>query len=131
MVNVLGCLILALLVSGCSLLASQPEPVEISTTPVEKPELELPEADELRLRHLEWTLITPENIDEILKKAEKSGRPLVFFALTDKGYESLSLNIADIRAFIQQQDSIIAAYENYYKESQKSLEGAVKKQADK
>lgn len=131
MVNVLGCLTLALLVSGCSLLASQPEPVEISTTPVEKPELELPEADELRLRNLEWTLITPENVDEIIKQAEASGRPLVFFALTDEGYENLSLNIADIRAFIQQQDSIIAAYENYYEESQKSLEGAVKKQTNK
>ena len=131
MVNVLGCLTLAVLVSGCSLLASQPEPVEISTTPVEKPELELPEADELRLRNLEWTLITPENVDEIIKQAEASGRPLVFFALTDEGYENLSLNIADIRAFIQQQDSIIAAYENYYEESQKSLEGAVKKQTNK
>lgn len=129
--SVLGCLSLAVLVSGCSLLASQPEPVEISTTPVEKPELELPEADELRLRNLEWTLITPENVDEIIKQAEASGRPLVFFALTDEGYENLSLNIADIRAFIQQQDSIIAAYENYYEESQKSLEGAVKKQTNK
>jgi PBP1b-binding outer membrane lipoprotein LpoB len=123
-------LTLALLVSGCSLLASQPESVEISTKPVEKPELELPAADELRLRNLEWTLITPENVDQIIEQAEASGRPLVFFALTDEGYENLSLNIADIRAFIQQQDSIIAAYENYYEESQKSLEGAVKKQTN-
>jgi hypothetical protein len=123
-------LTLALLVSGCSLFASQPKPVEVSTTPVEKPELELPVADELRLRNLEWTLITPENVDEIIEKAEASGRPLVFFALTDEGYENLSLNISDIRAFIQQQDSIIAAYENYYEESQKSLEGAVKKQVN-
>ena len=119
-------MILALLVSGCSLLASQPEPVEISTIPVNKPELELPQADELRLRNIEWTLITPENAETVFAEAEESGKTLVFFALSDEGYESLSLNISDIRAFIQQQKTIIVAYENYYEESQKSLEGAVK-----
>lgn len=124
--NVLGCLTIALLVSGCSLLTPQPKPVEISTQPVEKPELELPQADELRLRDVDWTLLTPENVEEVFAEAEESGRPIVFFALTDKGYENLGLNISDIRALIQQQQTIIAAYENYYKESQEALDGAVK-----
>jgi len=119
---------LALLISGCSLLTPQPKSVEISTQPVNKPELELPETDEIRLRAVDWTLVTPENVEEVFSEAEKSGRPVVFFALTDKGYENLGLNISDIRALIQQQQTIIAAYENYYKESQEALGGAVKKQ---
>jgi len=119
-------LILATLISGCSLISSQPDPIEISTKPVQKPELELPRADELRLRDVEWTLITPDNAEEVFAEAEESGRPIVFFGLTDKGYENLGLNISDIRAFIQQQKTIIAAYENYYKESQEALDGAVK-----
>jgi len=119
---------LALLISGCSLLTPQPKSVEISTQPVNKPELELPETDEIRLRAVDWTLITPENVEEVFSKAEESGRPVVFFALTDEGYENLGLNISDIRSLIQQQQTIIAAYENYYTESQEALDGAVKKQ---
>jgi len=119
-------LTLTILVSGCSLLSSQPDPIEVSTKPVEKPGLELPKADEIRLRDVEWQLITPENAQEIFETAEESGRPVVFFALTDKGYENLGLNISDIRAYIQQQRTIIAAYENYYDESQEALDGAVK-----
>jgi len=93
---------------------------------VQKPQLELPGTDEIRLREVEWTLITPDNAEEVLEEAEESGRPVVFFALTDQGYENLGLNISDIRALIQQQQTIIAAYENYYKQAQEALEGAVK-----
>jgi len=122
--NALGFLSLTLLISGCSSL--QPRQVEVSTVPVQKPQLELPSTDEIRLRDVEWTLITPDNAEEVLEEAEESGRPVVFFALTDKGYENLGLNISDIRALIQQQQTIITAYENYYTESQEALDGAVK-----
>jgi len=122
--SVLGFLSIALLISGCSSL--QPRQIEVSAVPVEKPQLELPGTDEIRLRDVEWTLITPENVEEVLQQAEESGRPVVFFALTDKGYENLGLNISDIRALIQQQQTIITAYENYYTESQEALDGAVK-----
>jgi len=122
--SVLGFLSLTLLISGCSSL--QPRQIEVSTVPVQKPQLELPSTDEIRLRDVEWTLITPDNAEEVLEEAEESGRPVVFFALTDKGYENLGLNISDIRALIQQQQTIITAYENYYQESQEALDGAVK-----
>jgi len=119
---------LILLLSGCSLLTPQPREIQVSTVPIEKPQLELPQADELRLREVEWVLITPENAEEVFAEAEESGRPIVFFGLTDEGYENLGLNISDIRAFIQQQQTIIAAYENYYEKSQQALDGAVKTQ---
>jgi len=124
--NALGCLIIAILVSGCSLFTPQPREVQVSTVPVQKPQLELPGTDEIRLRDVEWTLITPDNVEKVLEEAAESGRPVVFFALTDKGYENLGLNISDIRALIQQQQTIITAYENYYQESQEALDGAVK-----
>jgi len=119
-------LILAVLVSGCSLFTPQPREVQVSTVPVQKPELELPPTDEIRLRDVEWTLITPENAEEVFAEAEEAGRPIVFFGLTDEGYENLGLNISDIRSLIQQQQTIIVAYENYYKKSQEALDGAVK-----
>ena len=116
---------IALAISGCSWL-NKPDPIEISAEPVDKPELTLPNADEVNLRDVEWRLVTEDNFDSQIEEIRESGRPVVFFALTDKGYENLSLNISDIRALVQQQEAIIAAYKNYYTESQKALDGAVK-----
>lgn len=82
----------------------------------------MPQADEIRLRGVEWIIITPDNINEVFDRAKDSGRPIVFFALTDKGYENLGLNISDIRAYIQQQKTIIAAYEDYYEQTQENLD---------
>jgi len=50
---------------------------------------------------------------------------MVFFAITDQGYENLGLNLSDLRAFIMQQQSIINAYEVYYQAADDALEDAV------
>ena len=59
--SVLGFLIISLSVSGCALLTPKPREIEISTVPVEKPKLELPKADRVRMRNVEWVVITKEN----------------------------------------------------------------------
>jgi len=118
---------LTVTLGGCSLLSSpKPQVIEVSSTPVEKPQLSLPNADELNLRDVEWVILTQENFEEQVSKIVESGRPVAFFALTDKGYESLGLNLSDLRAYIQQQQSIIAAYKNYYEQAEEALDGAVK-----
>jgi hypothetical protein len=119
--SVLGFGLVTLLISGCS---TAPQRIEVSAKPVAKPELVLPPVDQLRMREVDWTLITPENFEEEVAKLKASGRPIVFFALTDKGYENLGLNFSDIRAFIQQQKAIIIAYENYYKSATEALDKA-------
>ena len=101
-----------------------PQKIEVSAKPVDKPELILPDADALRMKEVEWVLLTPENFEEKVAELSKNGRPVVFFALTDKGYENLSLNFSSIRAFIQQQKAIIVAYENYYKNANEALDAA-------
>ena len=122
--NVLGyglVLVALLTLSGCG---SMPQKIEVSAKPIEKPELVLPDADGLRMKEVKWVLLTPENFEEKLKDFEKSGRPIVFFALTDEGYENISMNFSAIRAYIQQQQAIIAAYENYYKNANEALDAA-------
>lgn len=119
--NVLGFGLVLALLSGCS---SMPQKIEVSAKPVDKPELVLPDADGIRMKNVEWVLITPENFEEKVAEIEATGRPVVFFALTDEGYENISMNFSSIRAYIQQQQAIIAAYENYYKESEKALDDA-------
>jgi len=107
-----------LLLTGCS----KPQEIEISTSPIDKPELVLPQAQELNLRTLDWKVVTPENIDQVWEEIRSSGRPIVLFALTDEGYERVSLNLSDIRAYIQEQRAIIAAYDRYYKNVEQTLD---------
>jgi hypothetical protein len=101
------------------------QPIEITTKPIEKPTLTLPKADELNVRDVEWTLLTPENFDEKIAELKSVGRPVVFFAITDKGYENLGMNLSDLRAYIMQQQSIINAYQVYYQAADEALDDAV------
>ena len=123
--NVLGyglALAALLAISGCT--SSMPQRIEVSAKPIDKPELVLPNPEILNMKEVKWILLTPENFEEKLKDFEKSGRPIVFFALTDEGYENISMNFSSIRAYIQQQQAIIAAYENYYKNANEALDAA-------
>lgn len=120
--NVLGFTMILFVVSACS---SIPEPIEISAKPVDKPILVLPQADTLQSRDIEWIILTENNLEEQIKKLQNSKKPIVFFALTEKGYENLSLNLNDLRTFIQQQRAIVAAYERYYMSAEQRLDQAV------
>ena len=119
--NVLGCLIILSVISGCS---SLPKQIFVSAEPIEKPKLILPESDELDLREVEWVILVKENWEEQWAKLENSGDALAFFATTDSGYENLGLNYSDIRAFIQQQEAILAAYRSYYLEAEEEFNEA-------
>jgi len=116
--SVLGFGILA----GC---AKPNEPISISTVPVNRPSLTLPGTDEVRARPVEWIVITPGNFEEKMAELAARGEPVVIFGLSGTGYENLSLNTADLRTLVEQQQRIIIAYERYYQQSERALEGAV------
>jgi len=111
-----------LILSSCA--SSLPQKVEISAKPIEKPKLVLPNADAVNMRKVEWMLITPQNFNKEISNLEKKGRPVVFFSISDKGYENLGLNLSDIRSLVQQQQTIIVAYKSYYEASQKAIDEA-------
>lgn len=110
-----------ILVSGCS---SMPQRIEVSAKPVDKPQLILPDAQKLNLRDVEFVLITRENAEEVFAELERSRKDPVLIGLTDDGYETLSLNLSDVMALLQQQKAIIAAYKRYYQESEEALDKA-------
>lgn len=117
--NVLISLILIIGLSACS---TQPKSVVYTPEPINRPELVLPETQELDLEKVDWILITPENVDEQFELIRKSGKPVVFFALNNDGYQALSLDMANILKLITQQKAIIVAYENYYEKLDIELE---------
>lgn len=103
----------------------QVEQIEISTKPISKPNLVLPSVDELNMRKVEWIVLNEDNVDQVITDMKNSGKPFGVYALTGDGYANLGLNFSDIRALVQQQQQIIAAYKGYYEEAEKKLENAV------
>lgn len=109
--NALGFGLAAMLLSSCG--GTSINPISIISKPAPRPELTLPPVDSLKLRKVEWIVVTPDNVDEVFTNLANNGQNLALFALTDEGYENLGLNFSDIRQLVQQQKSIIVAYDNY------------------
>ena len=100
-----------LLLAGCGGVA--PKIVEKPIL-VDRPELIVPEIQPAEQYNFEWIVITKENFAEVAKDLESKGQTIVLFAVTPQGYQNLSVNIAELRRFITQQQSVIVSYKTYY-----------------
>lgn len=103
--------------SGCAsfnLFGPKVKPIEVVAKPMEKTPLDIPLPDPLKIKPIEWTLITPANSEEVFKKLEQQGADLVLIGLTDDGYQQLAVTIAELRNIINQQRNIIIKYKEYY-----------------
>jgi hypothetical protein len=109
---------------------TQPRQIEVSAKPIEKPNLVLPPVDQVNMRRVNWIIINENNIEEKIAEIKKSGQPLSMFVLTGEGYENLGLNFSDIRALVQQQQKIIVAYQNYYKQVNDAIDDANKERVE-
>ena len=89
---------------------------EITNYKIEKKRepLAIQDPDPLNLQDIDWVIITKDNADEVFEKIKAGGGEYSLFALTDKGYEKLSLNFADIRNKLAEQRQIILSYKDYY-----------------
>lgn len=86
----------------------------MTVAPVERKPIDLPAIPPLQLDAMRWQIITESNFPEQMKKIKDSGMQPVFFALDEKGYEALSVNMTKIRGYISQQKSVIYALKSYY-----------------
>ena len=106
-----------LLTTGCSLL-SKPEEVVVTrtvTVPVDIPLKSSPRP--INMTDVNWYVVTTDNIQEFEKRFENDNSDLVFFALSVPHYQNLSVNLADIRRYLEQQQAIILYYESQITES--------------
>lgn len=63
------------------------------------------------LADMKFYAVSEKNIDEFLKSFEDKYGNIVFLAITVPDYETLSLNIAEVRRYIEQQKALILYYE--------------------
>ena len=101
-------LILLLALSGCSLI---PKEVQVQTKFVEKQIPIQGHPKGLTMYPIQFYAVTEENFEEFKEKFEKENADLVYFALSVPDYENLSLNMSELKRYIDQQKTIIIYYE--------------------
>ena len=70
------------------------------------------------LSNIKFYVVTKENLNDFLKVFEKENNDIVFYSISVKDYEKMSLNIAELRRYIIQQDKIIVYYEKAVKKEE-------------
>jgi len=59
--------------------------------------------------------VTKENIDEFIERFERDNGSLTFFAISVPDYENISLNMGELRRYIESQSAVILYYEDNIK----------------
>lgn len=116
--NIFLVIILAIAVSGCTSVRQ----LDIFKTEVERAPLDLPNPEIPKLEDIKWVIITSENADEVFAKLKEEGKDPVLFGLSDKDYEFLSKNFAQIRAYMIKQRQVIDQYKEYYESEDEKTE---------
>ena len=109
--------VMALLLVGCASNKVQPEPKVVIQKVIEKKlPLNIADPEALDLQHIEWVIVTEENIQEVWDAIRDDKEGVALFALRHGDYERLALNIADIRSVIGEYVIILKRYKEYYEE---------------
>lgn len=101
----------------CSLLmlaaCAGPKPVVVDTKPVEVQIVQPAKPRPVELTDVKWRVVTAETLDAFIaeqSKLQENSNP-VFVAITMKDYQALSLNLSELRRYIDQQNSVIIYYQ--------------------
>ena len=105
---------LLLLSSGCSSF-KELMPLEIRTVEVER---KIPVQNRPRpvsLNNIHFYVVTEDTFKQFKARFEKENGDFLFYALSVRDYETLALNMAELKRFLQQQKEIIVYYEKAVK----------------
>ena len=102
--------------SGCALLGNDPyvpevKPVEVVTITKPAAVYHPPLPNQIDPVPVEWTVLNPELMQEYLDDLNEGNAPTnAWYALTTKGYENLSTNMAEVKRYLRQVLSILKYY---------------------
>ena len=103
-------LMLVLFLSGCSSVKE----LSIFKEEVPRAKLNLDKPTPLQMEKIHWHIITSENAEEVFKKLEADGIDPVLWGLTDKDFELLAKNFAQIRNKLVETNALLDKYKEYY-----------------
>ena len=120
-----SCLVLLpllLLSSGCS---SWPQlkQIEVKTVEVERviPTQNRPRP--VKMNDVHFYVVTEDTFDEFRKRFENENGDFLFYAISVRDYETIALNMSELKRFIEQQKQIIIYYEEAVKPKQNEEKG--------
>ena len=108
--NVLLLLILSIFLTNCSGVKK----LSIFKEEVKRQELKLDKPTPLQLEKVKWIIINSKNADEVFKKLEEEGIDPVLFGLTDKDFQLIAKNFAQIRNQLKITNDLLDKYKEYY-----------------
>jgi hypothetical protein len=108
--KVLSALLLSLLLSSCSGWDALKR-IEVKTVEVDRVIPTQNRPRQLDLNNLTWFVVTDQNFAEFKKRYTKQNGSFLFYAISVRDYETLALNMAEIKRYIEQQKQIIIYYE--------------------
>ena len=105
---------LSILMASCSMFqfgGTKTKPVEVVNIAESPPMFHPPLPMEMQLVTVDWEILTPEILKEYLQLVEEGKAPRqAYYALTTKGYENISNNMAEIKRYTR---DILAIVEYY------------------
>ena len=107
------------LLTGCSIGEKRLKIFKLEE-PRQKLDLQKPTMPELE--KLRWIIITSENAEEVFQKMEEQGLDPVLFGLSDKDFQLIAKNFAQIRAHLKHTNDLLDKYKEYYEPSDKKKE---------
>ena len=81
---------------------------------IEREKLNIAKPTPLQLEQLRWIIITSENAEEVFKRLEEEGIDPVLFGLTDKDFQLIAKNFAQIRNQLKITNDLLDKYKEYY-----------------
>ena len=116
--SVLLSLILITFLTSCSSVKE----LSIFKEEVPRAKLNLDKPVPLQMEKIKWHIITSENAEEVFKRLEESGIDPVLWGLTDKDFELLAKNFAQIRNQLKITNDLLDKYKEYYEPEKKELD---------
>jgi len=110
---------LLLLSSGCTSFFKRVMPLEVKTVEIER---QIPIQNRPRpvgMDDLYFYVVNENNFDQFKSRFIKENGDFLFYAISVRDYETLALNMSEIKRFIQQQKELIIYYEKAIKPKEK------------
>ena len=106
-------LLLSTVISGCSIFRLPEDRVVVQNRMVERKIPLQGNPKPVTLGDPQFYVVTEENFEEFLANfIKENGQPWVFYAMGVRSYETLALNVAETRRYLEQQKQIIIYYES-------------------
>ena len=115
--NKIVTILLVLFLAGCS---AGEKKIKLFSVEEPRAKLNIDKPTPLQMEKIRWIIITSANAEEVFAKLEKEGIDPVLFGLTDKDYEIIAKNFAQIRAKLKESNEILDKYKKYYESDSKS-----------